>query len=637
MRHNLMTALLLASTSLSISAQRTADWSAELAGNAQKIVLQNFTGIPIVQTESAFIGIDPETHKVAWTAKRASSKLVAAMEEGTDFYNLNMTPYVLVRENLIDSRTGQAVMDKERDGYKEVGGYEVIPDLNSVLLQTVAKGMVRLYLVSIADNKVLWNADVLKNSIVQFVDMSAEGQAAAEANDDGNIEIPLGSSLVSPDGYLFYRHKRNIICLKSETGKVLWTEKTSAAELLLSPSGKTLIVAEAEVGPAIEGTISRPKGKKISAFSIATGKPAWKEEIKADAQVRWLDAHPKFLTVVHRKGCNLYNYVTGEALWKNDFDGRRVVEVLPNDEGYLITYESGYKTMQLGKDGSPRWKKPQLIETEEGEENGDDTPDESGIDRFHFAKGDVLVAADRIRFVPAKGSGMKRWKMKLSPSDRISYDPARNNLVVLTLQKLQIVNPDQNPKVALDLKVDLKDPYAFDIFEIREKAYFMSSEKEYVILDQESGAVTHKFYPKAFDPKGLLIRAAFAGLSGVGMNVREDFNGTRQVRWGRPGTCNREANNSKKEKASAEVAGDVFSLMPPTRYNAFKEGRDFAYYLTDEEVNGKGKNVLIKVSKDRGGEADKLVFDNARPLYQVDELQKRVFYVHKNTLKVFQM
>jgi hypothetical protein len=631
-----MIAVLIAST-LSVFAQRTADWSVELTGNAQKIVLQNFAGVPIIQTESAFIGIDPETQKVAWTAKRASSKLVAAMEEGTDFYTLNMTPFILVRENLMDCRTGQVLMDKDRDGYKAVESYEVIPDLNSVLLRTIAKGMVRLYLVSMAENKVLWNTDVMKNSVVEFVDMSAEGQAAAEANDDNDIEIPLGSSLVSPDGYLFYRHKRSLICLKSDTGKVLWAEKTSAAELLLSPEGKTLLVAEAEAGPAIEGAISRPKGKKISAWNIATGKPAWKEEIKADAAVRWLDAHPKFLTVVHRKGCNLYQYGTGEPLWKNDFEGRRVVEVLPNEEGYLITYESGYKAMQVSKDGLPRWKKPQLVETEEGEENGDDTPDESGIDRFHFAKGDVLVSADRIRFVPAKGSGLKRWKMKLSLSDRISYDPIRKNLVVLTLQKLLLVNPDKNPKVTLELKIDLKDPYAFDIFEIREKAYFMSSDKEYVILNPETDAVTHKFYPKAFDPTGLLYRAAFTGMAGAGVRVREDKEGARTVRWGRPGACNLEANNSKSERTSAAALGTVFTLMPPSRYSAFKEDRDFAYYLTDEAVSGKGKNMLIKVSKDQGGEADKLIFDNARPLYQIDEIQKRVFYVHKNTLKVFQM
>ncbi|MBP6811886.1 MAG: PQQ-binding-like beta-propeller repeat protein [Saprospiraceae bacterium] len=636
MRQNLMIAVLIAST-LSVFAQRTADWSVELTGNAQKIVLQNFAGVPIIQTESAFIGIDPETQKVAWTAKRASSKLVAAMEEGTDFYTLNMTPFILVRENLMDCRTGQVLMDKDRDGYKAVESYEVIPDLNSVLLRTIAKGMVRLYLVSMAENKVLWNTDVMKNSVVEFVDMSAEGQAAAEANDDNDIEIPLGSSLVSPDGYLFYRHKRSLICLKSDTGKVLWAEKTSAAELLLSPEGKTLLVAEAEAGPAIEGAISRPKGKKISAWNIATGKPAWKEEIKADAAVRWLDAHPKFLTVVHRKGCNLYQYGTGEPLWKNDFEGRRVVEVLPNEEGYLITYESGYKAMQVSKDGLPRWKKPQLVETEEGEENGDDTPDESGIDRFHFAKGDVLVSADRIRFVPAKGSGLKRWKMKLSLSDRISYDPIRKNLVVLTLQKLLLVNPDKNPKVTLELKIDLKDPYAFDIFEIREKAYFMSSDKEYVILNPETDAVTHKFYPKAFDPTGLLYRAAFTGMAGAGVRVREDKEGARTVRWGRPGACNLEANNSKSERTSAAALGTVFTLMPPSRYSAFKEDRDFAYYLTDEAVSGKGKNMLIKVSKDQGGEADKLIFDNARPLYQIDEIQKRVFYVHKNTLKVFQM
>jgi hypothetical protein len=45
----------------------------------------------------------------------------------------------------------------------------------------------------------------------------------------------------------------------------------------------------------------------------------------------------------------------------------------------------------------------------------------------------------------------------------------------------------------------------------------------------------------------------------------------------------------------------------------------------------------VKVSKDTGEEVDKLIFDDARPLYQVDEVQRRVYYANKGVLKVFNM
>ena len=47
--------------------------------------------------------------------------------------------------------------------------------------------------------------------------------------------------------------------------------------------------------------------------------------------------------------------------------------------------------------------------------------------------------------------------------------------------------------------------------------------------------------------------------------------------------------------------------------------------------------MLIKVNKDTGQEVDKLIFDDARPLYQVDEIQHRVYYANKSTLKVFNL
>jgi outer membrane protein assembly factor BamB len=641
MRTYLITLVLLCSA-LPTFAQRAADWSVEMAGIAQKIVLQEFSGVPVIQTDKAYIGIDPETQKEAWSIKRSGNKLLAAATaEETDLCQMRNTPYLLVRGNVVDSRSGQALLDKERDGYKEMGGYAVLPEAGGVLVQVVAKGMIRLVFIDFLEKKAKWSTDVTKTIMSEFIDMTTEGKAAAaraEAEAERRmLEMPADATMLTPDGYLLYRYKKTLACLNANTGKLLWTEKADAAELLLSPSGKTLLVAEAEVGPAIEGAISRPKGRNVAAYDLSTGKPTWKKEIKADAQIRWIDAHPNFLTIVHRKGCNLYSYKTGEPLWEKDFSARRIVEITPNEEGYLVAFQSGYKTMQLDKKGKELWKKPQILATDDGEEAEDDTPDYSGIDRFEYAKGTVLVSADKIRFVPAKGSGMKRWKMKLEPRDRIAYDPERNNIVVLTLQKLLLVNPDQNPKTASEVKANIKNPYAFHAMEVREKGYFLTSENEYVLIDPVACTASHRYYTKPLDATALLLR--FVDVSFNSLNLAATASPAYVKKCGvySPGYCNREARQNRAIYRDTKRDLTYFGLIPPARFNAFKQTLDFAYYLTSREIDGKDKNVLVKVSKDAGNETDKLMIDNARPIYYVDEVEKRVYYAHKNTLKVFQM
>ena len=57
-----------------LHAQRQADWSLELTGNAQGIIFQHLTGVPIVQTEKAYMGIDPAAKKIIWTADRSGEE-----------------------------------------------------------------------------------------------------------------------------------------------------------------------------------------------------------------------------------------------------------------------------------------------------------------------------------------------------------------------------------------------------------------------------------------------------------------------------------------------------------------------------------------------------------------------------------
>lgn len=624
-------------------AQRPADWSVELTGNAQRIIFQHMTGVPIIQTDKAYVGIDPVSRKAVWTVERSAEKaLSGVIETNTDFYNMARTPYVLIRHNLIDSRDGKVLMDKTQEGYKRVEDYEIIPALNSVLIRARADGKLRLYLVDMTDNKLRWKTDVMKAGL----------QLKAESDEEPaeeSIEVPSYTTIVTSDKHLLYQYKKSIACLEAGSGNLLWVEKAEPAEILLSPGEKNVLVIEAESGGlmamALAGTGVKIKSKKIQAYDLLTGKKAWKDEIEADEKVRWVDTHPDFLTVVHKKGCNLYNYATGEKLWKKDFDGRRVTEILPNAEGYLVTFHSGYKTMQLSKEGKELWKKPRVKESEDGDV--EDVPEDGGVDRYTYAKGDVIVTANSVVFSPVKGSGMKRWKLDLNQTARVAFDPNRQNLIILTSNNLVLVNPDVYPQSAIQLKVDFENAAEFLTLELREKAYFMTGMQEFVIVEPDNNNVVHKYYKKPFDSKAFWINAAntgmavtsatmtVAGVSNAGKGGALATGSTMGMLP--PGSGDTEMRRANRQLNTAATLDEVSSMMPPARFEAFRLTRDFAYYFTKEKSGDDTEKILVKVNKDTGAEEDKLIFDNARPLYQVDEIQKRVYYADKNALKVFNM
>jgi hypothetical protein len=76
------------------------------------------------------------------------------------------------------------------------------------------------------------------------------------------------------------------------------------------------------------------------------------------------------------------------------------------------------------------------------------------------------------------------------------------------------------------------------------------------------------------------------------------------------------------------------SLIPPGRRSAFSQTQDFAYFFTKDKKSG--EKVLVQVNKDNGTEVDKFIFNDARPIYKVDEVENRVIYADKKTLMVFE-
>ena len=637
MRISYLLIVALAIPSLLLS-QRKADWTVEVSGVPQQILFQQLTGIPILQTDKAFIGVDPEQKKAIWTIQRSGIKaLSAVVESEADFYSVQGTPYVIIRNSLIDSRDGKVIIDKEKEGFTSIESYEVLPQLDGILFRIQGKGMLQLYLVNFKSNQLAWKSEIVKSS---GIELSSSNETTVE------IGVPMGTTLVTKSKHILYVNKKNLACVDGQSGKLLWLEKSEPGLVVTTPNEKTVLSVESSGGGLMSAMSAAFSGitlsNKIKAFDLLTGKEVWKKDLEAKENIRWIDPRPDYLVVAHKGGCNLFDYASGESLWKKDFDGKRVYDVQANAEGFLVLFNSGYKSMQLDKNGKELWKKPQsVIDTEDDIE----LPEDGGVDRYAYDKGTVIVTPTSIVFYPKKGAGMKKWSQSLDENVRMAYDASRKNIILARGKYLLLVNPDQNAKVVKELKIDLEEPFAFNNLEIRNQSYFMSSSQEFAILDFASDKIVNKFYKKPFDSKLFASRLASIALSAG--SAAFALPGTYNVMGGvasemvmvSPGSSSAQNQVQKgaNQLTASSLAYDLSGMVLLERFNAFKQSRDFAYFLASDKSGKEDVIFLAKVSKDSGAEADKLIFDDPRPVYHVDEVGKKVFYLSKGMLKVFNM
>jgi hypothetical protein len=94
----------------------------------------------------------------------------------------------------------------------------------------------------------------------------------------------------------------------------------------------------------------------------------------------------------------------------------------------------------------------------------------------------------------------------------------------------------------------------------------------------------------------------------------------------------KQLNRAAKQAAGSAALADV-SKRFSQRFDAMRQSRDFSYIFAKDEATQ--KKVLVKVRKDDGTELDKILFENMRPIYEVDFATQSVYYIFENELRIF--
>jgi hypothetical protein len=637
------TAMLMACSN--IFGQRKADWTTELPGAANTIFFHSLTGVPIIKGDDYYAGIDVLTHAVKWKINRSKTQALSAklgQDDDLDFFEVANSAYVVVNHTMVDSREGKIILDREVDAYKKIAEYELIPELNAILVRTEAEGFVRLHLIDNKSGDKKWSSNVLKASGSGLGKMM--GAAKPEDAPPPPVIVPTGTTvLLQEKQWMIFQYKGKVAMLKVTDGSVTWTSDLEPARIFFSEDQKTAYFVEHSKGGLIAQALSagtKRMGNEITALDVVSGVAKWKNPLEAEENIRWYSLEGSKLLVVHAKGCNFFSVDDGKPIWKDDFEVRNIKDIQDNAEGHLVIY--GYnKTMQIDANGKKLWKKPQSLPSEFEEE---DIDEEADFAIYKYEKGALFLYADRFYFSPKKGSGLKRYRLDIKPESKLEYDEKRKTMLVYNKDDIWLLNPDKYPKgyIAKDTKTDVSQ---IQFVEIRNDSYYFAGLEDFVIAKPE-GDVVERHYKEPFDRKGFMTNALSAGLAigTVGMAVSgttKAMKGSAEVMQGvvtlDENTTNRGGKNVNKgsnQIAAAGMMGEINSLIPPGRRSAFSQTQDFAYFFTKDKKSG--DKVLVQVNKDNGTEVDKFIFNDARPVYKVDEVENRVIYIEKKTLMVFE-
>ncbi len=620
-----LTSLILMIISLNLFSQREADKKISFDNKIEDLFFHEFSAVPIILTDKTVAGIDAETGEKIWEIQGDRLSLLggAIQEDKENYEVVPFSPYIIVDNLLVDTRDGKILLNKENN-YKSILSYSLIPELKSYLIQckTDDKESNKIFLVELSSNSVKWEQSItLKKK--------------------GNIEN-LSYSNVNT---IAFTTGSNFFILNSNTGTIIKNEEENFGAVYQNPKGTTFYAVEAGGGGLMLGaalTMNMNKinaqGEKIYSFDANNGNSNWKKPLKLDEGFLYSQEVDGKMFIQHEKAGNVFDYNTGESLWKKGFEKRKTYDIEKNSEGYLVYY--GARKMQLDDNGKEQWKKPQY--------NGDafleNLAEDDTYDSFEYNEGSIIATSYRIAYYK---NGVKKpiWKMSADEETKIAYDAKEKNLIVLDGKNLYILNPDRGLTDDNKQKLQLKKHKDFNLMEVRGDNYFLSSPWEYVIIDKKGNVLKTNYFVQpgeagrkwlnTLSAVGSVAGSAYqvSGLYNVGIGgtsaVGETFTGV--VAPG-TGSFNQAKKGANQYKAGyyGQMASEA--LYNPNRLNAFSDSKDYSFYFTKDDA---GTKYLAQVSKDNGEQVDKFIFLDNKPNYHVDEIEKRVFYTNGKEAYIF--
>ncbi|MEM7575312.1 MAG: PQQ-binding-like beta-propeller repeat protein [Bacteroidota bacterium] len=596
--------------------------------NGKKIFLHSTTGIPVLQTNKGYLGLNPVDGSIIWELDRnagaAFTESTDAEGENRDFDEIAGTPFVFAAGNLINVTNGDLLIDGSAQDLRILRTYYFLPDVDLILLEIGGKGAVYLYAINPFEGETKWN--------VQLRELSGLGQLMSEDNagqDDDELQPQLNAA-----GHLIYPNDKYLALVDLSSGELKWNEKFNAGYIFTNAAGDRMVIAEKRggLGGLTGGLGSGPQkfSKKVHLIDTETGESITRKEIKMDGNVLYVTPFDGGFLVVHDDGMNIFDYSTGENRWRKDYkmNGLRNVEI--TDEG-LMTYTRNKRMLVDPATGEGVWRREERLEREPrgflwATSSADEiVPEQIGNHQINMYNGYFeVVDGERYYY---------RWI--LVEEDRIAFVnpvPAERQASIGRPQYiLSVLDLSGNsPEIAREQFGIKKGLAAFDK---TENGYFLFNDRGFVLLDYRNGEFTEvkdEWYPDPTATTRFLVGAATAvGSTAYAVSESQRMVTNTAVN-GDAGAIDRYQN---RMNTLNEVSGAGVDYSTDRQINGQVDAA-FAFFFSRDGSEGL---TLFKIDKNTGEEVSKFRFDDRTPLYEIDYLNNRIYYQADLKFKVYRL
>ncbi len=625
--------------SMATFASKKADWKLPIEGKPIAIFKHNFTGIPVIETSRYYYGVNYVDQSILWSVEKPyedetikavtdAAAMVGATEAKQDesgFVEIPMTPFVNIHNRLADVGTGNILIGNEGNEFTSIIEHDIIPELYKILIKVRSINNANvLYCIDLEKREVEWK------------------QTLSTADDNKNISKMLSVAMqsmfsafapkVTANKEIVYKNDNDLLLINSSNGEIIWKNECKPGTFFLDNKQQTLVVVEQTSGVgSLTGMSASSFGKTIFALDLKNGKELWKKPVKLDNK---FSMHTNFddehFVCAHSKGINVFNYKTGEARWKKDYDTKRVQEINIKPDGVEVFY--GNEIMLVdATTGKKAWKKPIKF---------DDVPDDEEGDMIKkdYEKGTFIMGSTFVGFFN-KETGKKIWRMGIGDESKVAFDDYNNKVAVLDKKKFYLFDPNVVEKKPEKIKLDINKPYEIIGFQTMDNGYFITGMNEYIKLDKNSNVVTSNYFkPLKTDgwlKAGLVAANVVSGIGGAEFqSTDEDGN---KVSGGGAFTSTENAKQLQKTNQATYEAYNRLRNEAKLR-GASRSGKDYACFLKGEKTEAGDKMSVVKVDMKSGKEVDAFDFgDNRKVIFELDNTANYLYYFDESNVNVFNL
>ena len=615
-------------------AQRVADEVLKMNSKIEDLTQNVITGIIVVKEGNVVKGISPETKAEVWSfdADKAIGT-VTALETFDKLDKLSTdnlfaskrilkpidgTPFVEALVNsktvLINTADGHVVYNSANYKYTVFNSQFLYED-NEYLVKGVENGKVIASLIDLNTGDVKWKTEQgdAKSMFASMFTFKANMSNEAEVSDNTIYSLYLGK----------------LSAIDRNDGKLKWVGEIEYTKVFPTQNNKNLVVINSK------GLLSSKQ--YLNVLDSETGKPIWEDAIKTKYIVYLEDWGTKIL-VAHNSGFNFYNLNDGSKVWKKDARGDGLKKVIPIDGDYLYVAEN--EMMLIDKDGQKKWKS--FIEISDNKEDA--------INYLGKVDDKVLYLTATYGNLVDYKSGKKLWRGNLKFNENRPllsvFDEENNQFLVYNDEKLFKFDSKGSDKPSAFAKVNVKKEKELNSIELFSWGVALSGPTEVLGVSKEGKVLYQKIYTQPGDG-GRAWGSALATAGSIGLGISAVGNAVMGSEWtmttidpetGKESTSVvKEQSKARLKRAAnqavgAAVLGDVSKRLGQ-RYQAMKQNRDFSYIFAKDEATS--KKVLVKVKKEDGTELDKIIFENMRPIYEIDPGTQSIYYIYENELRIF--